>query len=127
MKVLSAISSPAQDDVIEKILRARGERDPPWTRERRARSPPRQLEMFSTVLDEEYSQVRPESEEEFNEDPSGSDFVYTAAHAERARGLGSLVVRRSRGSGAETRRELLAQALVQDGLGARVLISDPRV
>ena len=73
MKVLSAISSPVQDDVIEKILRARGEWDPPWTRERRARSPPRQLEMFSTVFDEEYSQVRPESEEEFNQDPPGSD------------------------------------------------------
>ncbi|MFP6880207.1 MAG: hypothetical protein VCA34_04620 [Roseibacillus sp.] len=42
-------------------------------RERRARSPPRQLEMFSTVFDEEYSQVRPESEEEFNQDPPGSD------------------------------------------------------
>ena len=73
MKVLSAISSPVQDDVIEKILRARGEWDPPWTRERRARSPPRQLEMFSTVFDEEYSQVRSESEEEFNQDPPGSD------------------------------------------------------
>jgi hypothetical protein len=32
MKALSAISSPAQDDVIEKILRARGAWDPPWTR-----------------------------------------------------------------------------------------------
>ena len=73
MRILSAISSPAQDDVIEKGLRARGERDPPWTRERRTRSPPRQLEMFGTVLDEECSQVRPESEEEFNQDPPGSD------------------------------------------------------
>ena len=29
--------------------------------------------MFSTVLEEECSQVRPESEEEFNQDPCGSD------------------------------------------------------
>ncbi len=73
MKVRSAISSLAQDEVIEKILRARGEWDPPWKRERRARGPPRQPEMFSTVLEEECSQVRPESEEEFNQDPCGSD------------------------------------------------------
>ena len=40
MKILSAFSSPAQDQVIEKILRARGEWDPPWLREREARGPP---------------------------------------------------------------------------------------
>jgi ribosomal protein S27E len=40
MKVLAAISSPAQDDVIEKILRARGEWDPPWLCRRPARGPP---------------------------------------------------------------------------------------
>ena len=34
MKVLAAISSPEQDDVIEKILRARGEWNPPWKRKR---------------------------------------------------------------------------------------------
>ena len=45
MRVLSAISSPAQDDVIEKILKARGEWDPPWLRQRAsptARAPPQQ-------------------------------------------------------------------------------------
>jgi hypothetical protein len=40
MKVLSAISSPAQDAVLEKILRARGEWDPPWFRSMPARGPP---------------------------------------------------------------------------------------
>jgi len=40
MKVLAAISSPEQDDVIERILKARGEWDPPWKRPRRARGPP---------------------------------------------------------------------------------------
>jgi len=40
MKVIAAISSPEQDDVIEKILKARGQWDPPWSRPRRARGPP---------------------------------------------------------------------------------------
>jgi hypothetical protein len=40
MEVLAAISSPAQDGVIEKILRARGEWDPPWKRSRKVRGPP---------------------------------------------------------------------------------------
>lgn len=57
--------------MIEKILRARGEWDPPWKRARRARGPPRQLEMFSTVIDEESSQLGPETDEEFNQDPLG--------------------------------------------------------
>jgi hypothetical protein len=39
MKVLAAIS-PAQDDVIERILRARGDWDPPWLRCHPARAPP---------------------------------------------------------------------------------------
>jgi hypothetical protein len=40
MRVVAAISSPFQDDVIEKILRARGEWDPPWKRPRKIRGPP---------------------------------------------------------------------------------------
>ncbi len=40
MKIVSAISSPAQDDVIEKVLRARGEWAPPWLKTRPARGPP---------------------------------------------------------------------------------------
>jgi hypothetical protein len=52
MEVLAAISSPAQDGVIEKILRSRGDpgrcasaaargtRDPPWKRPRKVRGPP---------------------------------------------------------------------------------------
>ena len=40
MKVISALSSPAQDDVIEKILKSRGVWDPPWLRNRPARGPP---------------------------------------------------------------------------------------
>ncbi len=41
MKIL--IASPAQDAVIEKILRARGKWDPPWTRKRPARTSGRAL------------------------------------------------------------------------------------
>ena len=40
MEVLAALSSPAQDGVIEKILRSRGEWDPPWKRARKVRGPP---------------------------------------------------------------------------------------
>ena len=40
MKGLAAISSPAQDDVIEKILRAQGRWNPPWLKHRPARGPP---------------------------------------------------------------------------------------
>ena len=54
MVVLAAISSPDQDDVIERILRSRSEWDPPWKRGRPARGPPKQLELFE---DFEESQV----------------------------------------------------------------------
>ncbi|MGH9363354.1 MAG: transposase zinc-binding domain-containing protein [Thermoanaerobaculia bacterium] len=40
MRVVAAISSPTQDDVIEKILKSRGEWDPPWKRLRKIRGPP---------------------------------------------------------------------------------------
>jgi hypothetical protein len=42
----------------------RREWDPPWTRQRRARAPPPEAEIFSTVLDEEFSQIPPEDEED---------------------------------------------------------------
>ena len=41
MKVAQAISSPAQDDIIEKILRHINKWNPPWQAQRRARGPPR--------------------------------------------------------------------------------------
>ena len=40
MKIVSAISSPEQDDVIERILRHLHLWDPPWFRQRRVRGPP---------------------------------------------------------------------------------------
>ena len=45
-RLLASQSSPAQDDVIEKILRCRHEWAPPWQRERQPRGPPKQLEFF---------------------------------------------------------------------------------
>ena len=53
LQVLSAISSPTQDDVSEKILKSRGEWSPPWQSERQPRGPPKQLEF----LPEEGNQV----------------------------------------------------------------------
>ena len=40
MKIVAAISSPHQDEVIEKILRHLKLWAPPWKRERKARGPP---------------------------------------------------------------------------------------
>jgi hypothetical protein len=40
LKVIAAISSPAQDDVIEKILRSKNLWDPPWLKKRPVRGPP---------------------------------------------------------------------------------------
>jgi hypothetical protein len=40
MKVIAAITSPAQDDLIEKILRHIDRWNPPWLEKRKARGPP---------------------------------------------------------------------------------------
>ncbi|MFQ5655290.1 MAG: transposase, partial [Planctomycetota bacterium] len=40
MRIISALSSPARDDVIRKILESRGEWDPPWLKDGRRRGPP---------------------------------------------------------------------------------------
>jgi hypothetical protein len=42
MVPVAAISSPAQDDIIKKILVSRGQWDPPWKRTRPPRGPPPQ-------------------------------------------------------------------------------------
>ena len=64
MKVVAAISSPVQDDVIERILRHLGW-DPPWKAERNARAPPRQSELFSN---DSLCQLRDLEEEDIKED-----------------------------------------------------------
>ena len=58
---VAAISSPAQDDIIKKILVARGQWDPPWKKTRPPRGPPPQpssaapeISSSHWVPDEEY-------------------------------------------------------------------------
>ena len=63
MRVVSAITSAHQDDVIEKILRRRGEWDPPWLREHRARGSPQELEFLPATADE-FSQLGPAGEDD---------------------------------------------------------------
>jgi hypothetical protein len=69
MKILAAISSPAQDAAIEAILRTRGEWDPPWKRQRKARSPPRPLRgVFPRAqADEDLSQPGPHVDDDFTQ------------------------------------------------------------
>ena len=69
MKVIAAITSPAQDDVIEKILRARGEWDPPWLRPPRARGPPPALvpAQSSVTTEETWIDLPPREEEGFGD------------------------------------------------------------
>ncbi len=61
MKVVAAYASPHQDDVIEAILRARGEWNPPWQR----RAPPENSRRSSRpreppILDEDFPQGSPD-------------------------------------------------------------------
>ena len=65
MRIISVITHPHQDDVIEKILRSRGQWDPPWHRERRARGPPRS--QHACTATESCTQIW--SEEDFNQVP----------------------------------------------------------
>ena len=70
MRIVAAINHPHQDDVIEKILRATGQWDPPWLRERRARGPPRQRECFQG----EDSQLPAVEEEDVSQEVPGADW-----------------------------------------------------
>ena len=69
MRIVSAITHPHQDNVIEKILRASGQWDPPWLRKPRARGPPRQKEFFQG---EDY-QLPAVEEEDVSQDVPGAD------------------------------------------------------
>ena len=71
MQIISAITHPHQDDVIEKILRNRNSWDPPWQRQRRARGPPRQGEFFQG----EGSQLPPIEEEDLSQEVPGADWL----------------------------------------------------
>ena len=70
MRVVSALTSPHQDDVIERILKSRGEWDPPWRQERRARGPPKEIEKPLELVPDK-SEFTPQDDDEFevNQDP----------------------------------------------------------
>ena len=61
MLIISALTSLHHDDVIEKILWARREWDPPWKKTRPARGPPTHGKSIATT--DEYSQVSPDDDE----------------------------------------------------------------
>ena len=63
---LSALTSPHQDDVIERILKSRGTWNPPWKRQQRARGPPKELKL---VPDRSEFAPQDDDEFEFNQDP----------------------------------------------------------
>ena len=74
MRVLSAISSPAQDDVIGRTRRRRNQWDPPRERQRLPRGPPKQLEILEDcpgVQDEDVPEVPVWNPEDENQDPPG--------------------------------------------------------
>ena len=70
MRVISVISSPEQDDIIEKILRHRGEWDPPWKRSKPPRGPPTEEQPLTQEIVPD-----PWSEEEENQDPPGDGWM----------------------------------------------------
>jgi hypothetical protein len=71
MVVLAAISSPAQDEVIEKILKHLNRWDPPWLRRRPARGPPAQRALFEEVEESQVEHWNPEDE---NQDGAAAEW-----------------------------------------------------
>ena len=74
MQIISALTSPHQDEAIEKILRHRGQWHPPWQIERKARGPPTLTSSSSTTTFTE----RPSDEEEDSSQipPEGGQLGY---------------------------------------------------
>ena len=66
MKVISALTSPHHDDVMERILKSRGAWNPPWKRQQRKRGPPKGLKLLP-----DRSELAPQDDDEFdfNQDP----------------------------------------------------------
>jgi len=68
--VISALTSPHQDDIIERILKSRGAWDPPWKRLHRARGPPEAIEkQLELVPDASDFAPQDDDEFEFTQDP----------------------------------------------------------
>jgi hypothetical protein len=70
MRIISALTSPHQDEAIEKILRHRQKWHPPWQIERKARGAPTLTFSSSTTTfterpsddDEDFSQIPPDDD-----------------------------------------------------------------
>jgi len=62
------LTSPHQDDIIERILKSRDAWDPPWRQERRARGPPKAIEKQLELVPDE-SEFASQDDDEFNQDP----------------------------------------------------------
>ena len=56
---------------MKPVPTSRGEWDPPWTRQRRARAPPSENDTITKVFDEEFSQIPPQEEEDLSQDLPG--------------------------------------------------------
>ena len=67
MRVIAILTHPHQEEAIEKILRSRGQLDPPWQRERRVRGPP-SLEPTGTASE---TSAHAASDDDFNQVPPG--------------------------------------------------------
>ncbi len=76
MKIIALISSPQQDDLIEKLLRHLNRWDPPWKRQRKARAPPpsKSPRPSSTALGAELIDPPIEVDHYFSDPPSGDDW-----------------------------------------------------
>ncbi len=66
---ISALTSPHQDEAIEKLLRHRQQWHPPWQIERKARGPPTLTSSSSTTTFTE----RPSDQEDYSQIPPGDD------------------------------------------------------
>ena len=70
MEIVSAISSPAQDDIIEKILKHLDLWDPPWKRVRPPRGPPPEEQSMTQEIVPD-----PWCDEDENQDPPGDSWM----------------------------------------------------
>jgi hypothetical protein len=76
MKIIAAITSPEQDELIEKLLRHVHRWDPPWKRQRQARGPPpsESSQPSSGALGAERIDPPVEVEQYFADEPSDDDW-----------------------------------------------------
>ena len=69
MRIIAALTSPHQDEAIEKILRHRQQWHPPWEIERKARGAPTPTSASTT----ETSAERRSDQEDYSQIPPGDD------------------------------------------------------